>query len=80
MERRLIIQSYAPDGKIPENKFAVPLFTLTFLEKLLSRKTRAILAETGMDFTELAESLPSGSFGKLIEVENKKGKLAVFIE
>lgn len=80
MIQRLILQMQ-PKTKEPETRVTLPLSTFHVAEKLIPVKVKDLLKEDGISLSGLTQLFASSETpGKLIEIENSKATISIFIE
>jgi hypothetical protein len=80
--RTLKIRVYKEDSSEPRVNVNVPLVWSKFLTPFIGGKIKEELAARGypMDLEKIQEALESGEIGKIIEVNNGKNRVEIYVE
>ena len=80
--RALKIRVYKEDSSEPKVNVNVPLVWSKFLTPFIGGKIKEELEAKGypMDMGKIQEALESGEIGKIIEVNNGKNRVEIYIE
>jgi len=80
--RTLKIRVYKEDSSEPKVNVNVPLVWSKFLTPFIGGKIKEELEAKGypMDLGKIQEALESGEIGKIVEVNNGKSRVEIYIE